>query len=196
MQIKVSEMNKIVEDNAISKNIDMIFPVVANDLCFVPFFAEPITEFYKANKFELYEIAKNSPYYNYKIFGDKRLFSEITMRRIFAVILIAKERDDAKELFISLIGKSLKSILSRMKTTRTAKMICCCIQAAHRRLHQWISLIVTKPRLLTTSAMMVLKQEKRLTPSTTMPLCTRAQERSWHILLCHWTPADPIGLPR
>ena len=102
MQIKVSEMNKIVEDNAISKNIDMIFPVVANDLCFVPFFAEPITEFYKANKFELYEIAKNSPYYNYKIFGDKRLFSEITMRRIFAVILIAKERDDAKELFISL----------------------------------------------------------------------------------------------
>jgi hypothetical protein len=109
MDISVSEMKKIVEDNAICKNIDMIFPVVANDLCFVPFFAEPITEFYKANKFELYEIAKNSPFYNYKIFGDKRLFSEITMRRIFAVLLISKERDDARELFISLFKECPKT---------------------------------------------------------------------------------------
>lgn len=109
MEISIPETSKMIEDTAICKNVDMIFPVVANDLCFVPFFAEPITEFYKANKFELYEIAKNSPYYNYKIFGDKRLFSEITMRRIFAVLLIAKERDDARELFVSLFKECPKT---------------------------------------------------------------------------------------
>lgn len=109
MEISIPETNKMIEDTAICKNVDMIFPVVANDLCFVPFFAEPITEFYKANKFELYEIAKNSPYYNYKIFGDKRLFSEITMRRIFAVLLIAKERDDARDLFVSLFKECPKT---------------------------------------------------------------------------------------
>lgn len=109
MIISESEMNKIIGNADICKNVDIIFPVVANDLCFIPFFAEPITEFYKANKLELYEIAKNSPYYNYRIFVDKRLFSEITMRRIFAVLLIAKERDDARELFVSLFKECPKT---------------------------------------------------------------------------------------
>ena len=102
MGITLNQAVTLSEETTIIENVDMIFPVVANDLCFVPFFAEPITEFYKENKLELYELAKNSPYYNYTIFEDKRLYSEITMRRIFAVLLIAKERDDARELFISL----------------------------------------------------------------------------------------------
>ena len=102
MGITLNQAVTLSEETTIIENVDMIFPVVANDLCFVPFFAEPITEFYKENKLELYELAKSSPYYNYTIFEDKRLYSEITMRRIFAVLLIAKERDDARELFISL----------------------------------------------------------------------------------------------
>ena len=86
MGITLNQAVTLSEETTIIENVDMIFPVVANDLCFVPFFAEPITEFYKENKLELYELAKSSPYYNYTIFEDKRLYSEITMRRIFAIL--------------------------------------------------------------------------------------------------------------
>lgn len=109
MGITLNQAVTLSEETTIIENVDMIFPVVANDLCFVPFFAEPITEFYKENKLELYELAKSSPYYKHTIFGDKRLYSEITMRRIFAVLLVAKERDDARELLISLFKNCPKT---------------------------------------------------------------------------------------
>ncbi len=59
-------------------------------------FIDAFNSYYETKKIEFYEKAVKSEFYNASIFSDKKLSQEISMRRIFAILLSAEENEESK----------------------------------------------------------------------------------------------------
>lgn len=100
---KTLNSQSVTEDKFTQYDFTQYFPVIAYDLSQIPYFAEPMVAFFEKNRFELYSKASNHPLYNTDLFTGLKLSHEITMKRVFSVMLAAEERDDARQLLISLL---------------------------------------------------------------------------------------------
>ena len=80
-----------------------IIIMVANDMSFIPYFTDAFGKYYSEHRIELYEKAKTNKDYNDEWFSNKRLGTEISMRRIFSVLLTAEEKQETLDFVLSTI---------------------------------------------------------------------------------------------
>lgn len=106
-------------------NKNDIIIMVANDMSFIPYFSEPFAKHYSEHRIELYERASIHKNYNSEWFSNKRLCSEISMKRIFAVLLSAEENQETFDFVCSLIENypNMKSIIAALKSNDLNKGI-------------------------------------------------------------------------
>lgn len=84
-------------------NKNSILLMVANDMSFIPYFTDAFGKYYSEHRIELYEKAKTNKDYNDEWFSNKRLGTEISMRRIFSVLLTAEEKQETLDFVLSTI---------------------------------------------------------------------------------------------
>ena len=80
-----------------------IIIMVANDMSFIPYLKDAFGKYYSEHRIELYEKAKTNKDYNDEWFSNKRLGTEISMRRIFSVLLTAEEKQETLDFVLSTI---------------------------------------------------------------------------------------------
>ena len=86
-------------------DIELFIMYVSNSFIYVPKLKEFFDALYETDKIKFYNTARNHELYNRKIFSDKNLEMEVSMRRIFGILLCCLEDEELLEKVIKAIEK-------------------------------------------------------------------------------------------
>ncbi len=125
MEIR-DQLKKEIEE---SKNIDpeRVILRLSNFMSYYPYFRDKFDAYYEIDKIKFYETAVKNKLYNEDIFSDKRLSQEISMRRIFAILLAAEENEIVKDFVLKTIEgfEPTKVLIKAIKSKNATKVDDC-----------------------------------------------------------------------
>lgn len=112
-----------------SKNIDpeRVILNLSNFMSYYTYFRDKFDNYYETDKIRFYETAVKNKLYNERIFTDKRLTQEISMRRIFAILLVAEEDETIKDFVLKTIEsfELTKNLIKAVKSKNASKVDDC-----------------------------------------------------------------------
>ncbi len=91
------------------RNMDLFYMYVAGHITAIPVLRDYLNELYETNKIAFYDKAKASPYYDATYITDSPLEKEVSMKRVFGILLYSEQDEQLQSQICKAIIKYNKS---------------------------------------------------------------------------------------